>query len=261
MLGVSDLRILADINHTHTALAHRLEHPDDIVGVGLDAEGEVELTTAALWTGHDEQVGKAFAVHTEEGLDTLGLPLLAQRAAAATGDHVEGRGRHPLKAGCIDQDIERVFSAVVNHAPLVDAADPKRRGIHQRHMRQVEGRQELIMKGRPLAAIGVIRLERRRGFRVFDDGIHPRTDLLHDPEIGVELLGDHLLRRERALVLFAFLEVGDLARQKVIIALQRGAPRRDHCQPVAARPRPAGLLRPGLDLLRRGGPLIAHIDG
>ena len=117
------------------------------------------------------------------------------------------------------------------------------------------------MKGRPLAAIGVIGLERGRGFRVFDDRIHPRTDLLHDPKIGVELLGDHLLRRERALVLFAFLEVGHLARQKVIIALQRGAPRRNHRQPVAARPRPAGLLRPGLDFLRRSGPLIAHVDG
>ena len=106
----------------------------------LDAEGEIELPTAALRAGHDEQIGKALAVHTQKGLHTFGLPLFAQRAAAATGDHVEGRGRHPLKAGCIDQHIERVFSTVVNHAPLVDAADPKRRGINQRDMRQVEGR-------------------------------------------------------------------------------------------------------------------------
>ena len=62
-------------------------------------------------------------------------------------------------------------------------------------MRQVEGRQVFVVERRPLAAIRIIGLEGRGGLWILHDGIHARPDLLHDPEIGIELRLDHLLRR------------------------------------------------------------------
>ena len=110
----------------------------------------------------------------------------------------------------------------MHDALLVDPGHAQRRSVDQRHLGQVERRQELVVKSRPLAAIGVVGLERRSRLRVLDDRIDPGADLLHDPEVGVELLLDHLLRRQRSLMLLALLEVRDLARKIVVVALQRG---------------------------------------
>ena len=48
MRGVVDLGLLADVDEASAAIAHRLEHPDDIVGVRLETEREVELPATAL---------------------------------------------------------------------------------------------------------------------------------------------------------------------------------------------------------------------
>ncbi len=109
------------------AVAHRLQHPHDVVAVRVDRIGEVEAAAAALRTGDDEQVRKAVAVQAEKRLRAFRLPLLLQRAAVATGDHVERRRRHPLEAGRVDQHVERIFDAVVHHASFVDA-DARRVG-------------------------------------------------------------------------------------------------------------------------------------
>ena len=45
-LGV--LVLLADVDDAGAALAHRRQHPRDVVAVGVDRVGEVEAAAAAL---------------------------------------------------------------------------------------------------------------------------------------------------------------------------------------------------------------------
>src|SRR5580692_3935420 len=108
MFGVGDLGLFVDVDDAGATLAQCLQHPDDVVGVGFDAAGEIELSATALRAGHDEQVGKSVTVQAEERLDAFGSPLVPQCSATAAGDHVEGRGRHPLKSSRVDQYVERV---------------------------------------------------------------------------------------------------------------------------------------------------------
>ena len=157
--------------------------------------------------------GKPWLCRPRNVLRSFGFPLALQRLAAATGDHVERRRRHPLKAGRIDQHVERVFDAVVHHAVLVDPAHAVRRGIDEVHVRQVEARQVFVVERRALAAVRVVGLQRGRGFRIFDDRVYPRADLFHDAEVGVELLLEQFLGAEHAFVLLALLEIGHAARQ------------------------------------------------
>ncbi len=128
-------------------------------------------------------------------------------------------------------------------------------------MRQVEGRQVLVVERRPLAAVGIVGLERRRDLRVLDDGVHAGADLLHDAEIGVELLQEELLGAEFPFVLLAFLEVGDLAGEVVVVGPHGGAAGRDPGEPGPPGPGPAGFVGPGRTLLIGGGALVAHVDG
>src|SRR5260370_6642531 len=123
MLRIRILQLLADIDDARAALAHGLQHPHDIVTVSVDRVGEVEAAAAALRTGNDEQVGEAVAMQAEERLGSLGLPLLLQGAPAAAGDHVEGRGTHPLEPGRVDQHVEWIFDPFMDDAALVDLAN------------------------------------------------------------------------------------------------------------------------------------------
>ena len=248
-----------DVDHARIALAHGRQHPHDVVAVGLERVGEVEAATTALRARDDEQVREALAVQAEEGLRAFLLPLPLQRAAVAPGDHVERGGRHPLEAGGVDQHVERVLHAVVHHAALVDLAHADGRGVHEVHVRQVERGQVLVVEGRALAAVGVEGLQRRCRLRVLHDRVHARANLLHDAEVGVELLVQQLLHRQRALVLLALLELGDLAGEVVVVGLDGGAAGRDLREARAPCPRPTGLVGPGLDLLLRGGALVAHV--
>ena len=75
----------------------------------------------------------------------------------------------------------------MDDAAFVDLLHALRRGVDQMDVRQVKRRQELIMEGRPLATIGVIRFKSCRGIRVINDLVDPAPDLLHDPKAGVEL--------------------------------------------------------------------------
>ena len=184
----------------------------------LDAAGEIKLPAAALRTGHDEEIGKAVTVQAQERLCAFRLPFFAQGSSALTLYHLKCRCRHPLKPGGVDQNVHRIFLTVMNDPLGVYFADPKRRGVDQRDMGQVERRQEFIMKGRAFAAIGVIGFQRGGGFRVGDGGVHTAADLLHDPEIGVELFFHQLFRGKHAGVLFLDFEIGDLARQKIVVA-------------------------------------------
>ena len=109
------------------------------------------------------------------------------------------------------------------------------------HVGQVERGQVLVVEGGPLAAVGVVRLERLGGGRVVHDGVHPGPDLLHDPEVGVELLLHQFVGRQLAGVLLALFEVIDPAGQVVVIGLDGRAARRDAREPFATGPRPAGL--------------------
>src|SRR5580700_894359 len=120
MLRIRILRLLADIHDACSALPHGLQYPHDIVTVRVDRVGEVEAAAAALRTGDDEQVREAVAMQAEESPGSLGLPLLLQGAAAAAGDHVEGRGTHPLEPGRVDQRVERIFDPLMDHTSLVD---------------------------------------------------------------------------------------------------------------------------------------------
>src|SRR5260370_29327761 len=63
-----------------------------------------------------------------EGLGPLGLPLLIQGAAAAAGDHVEGRDAHPLEPAPVDHHVERIFDPLMDDATLVDLTQAARRG-------------------------------------------------------------------------------------------------------------------------------------
>ena len=81
----------------------------------------------------------------------------------------------------------------MDDSAFVDLLHALRRGVDQMDVRQVKRRQELIMEGRPLATIGVIRFQSCRRIRVINDLVGAPlftdafADLLHDPEAGVEL--------------------------------------------------------------------------
>ncbi len=225
MLRVLLLGRPVDVHDLVPLVAHHAEHPHDVIGVLVDGVGEVEAPAAALRSRHDEQVGEPVAVQSEERLGALPAPLVAQGDAAAPHHHVERGRRHPLEAGGVDQDVEGVLGALVHHAALVDALHAAGRRVHQVHVGQVEGRQVLVVEGRPLAAVGVVGLERLRRLRVFDDRVHPRADLLHDPEVGIELLLDEFLGTQLSRVLLALLEVRDLAGEIIVVRFDRGAAR------------------------------------
>ena len=73
---------------------------------------------------------------------------------------------------------------------------------------------------------------------------------------------DHLLGRQLALVLLALLEVGDLAREVVVVGLDGGAAGRDlgEAGPPAPWPIPARCAQASISSVG-GGPLVAHVDG
>ena len=114
-------------------------------------------------------------------------------------------------------------------------------GIDQVHVRQVEGRQVLVVERRPLASVGVIRLEGGRGLGVLHDGVHASPDLLHDPEVAVELLRQQLLGGDFTLVNLALLEICHLARQVVLVGLEGRAPGGDPGETGPPGPGPARL--------------------
>jgi soluble P-type ATPase len=87
MLRIGLFRILAHIHNRRPALAHGLEHPDDIVGMRLNAEREVELTAPALRARHDEHVRKAGHHQPKVGPRPAG-PFFAHRMAVAAC-HIE----------------------------------------------------------------------------------------------------------------------------------------------------------------------------
>src|SRR5260370_10216393 len=122
-------RLLAATDDARAALSHGRQQPREIVSVRVDRVGEVEAATAALRTGDDQQVGEAVAMQAEERLSPLGFPLLLEGAAAAAGDHVEGRGAHPLEPGRVDQHVERIFDPLMDSAALVDLAYAARCGV------------------------------------------------------------------------------------------------------------------------------------
>src|SRR5579885_2193641 len=260
MLRVLIFRLLADIDDQPAALPHRLEHPHDVVAVRVDRVGEVKAPAASLRAGDDEQIGEAAGMQAEERPGAFGFPLLFQGAPAAAGDLVEGRGAHPLEAGRVDQYIERIFDTLVHYAALIDLAHAERRGIDQMDVRQIKGRQVFVVKGRPLASIGIVRLQRGRRFRILDDRIHPRPDLLHDAEVGIELLLDQLLRGELAFIFSGLPEVLDLAGQIVVVGLDGGAAGRYLREASTPRAGPSRLPGPGLPLLVGRRALVAHID-
>ena len=261
MVRVRLLRFLFHVDDLVALFAHGLEQPHHVVGVGVDGVGEVEAAAATLRSGDDEQVREALTVQSKESTGALGLPLLAERTAVAADDHVKRRGRHPLEAGGVDQDVERIFLAVVHDPASIDLADAHRGGVNQVHVGFVERGQVLVVEGRTLAPIGVVGLEGLGGLLVGHDGIDPGADLLHDPEVRLELLLDQLLGREATRMLLALLEVVDDAREVVVVGLDGGTTLGDASKASPPRTGPTLLLLPGLDLFLGRGPLVAGVDG
>ena len=91
--------------------------------------------------------------------------------------------------------------------------------------------------------------------------VSTRADLLHDPEVRVELLLDQLLRGQLALVLLALPVVRNASSEVVVVGLDRRPALGDLGKPSAPSSRPAGLVRPSVALRVRRLPLIAHVDG
>jgi hypothetical protein len=81
----------------------------------------------------------------------------------------------------------------VDDAALVDLLHADGGGVDEGDVGAVERREVLVVERRPLAAVRVVGLERLGRLRVLDDRVDPRPDLLHDPEVAVELLGHQLL--------------------------------------------------------------------
>src|SRR5262249_18530841 len=152
-------RLFADINNAVTPLAHSLHHPYEIVSVRVDDVGEVEAAAPALRAGDDEQIGKTAGMQAEKSPGSFGFPLVRKSTAAATLNPIEGGGSHPLKSGRVDQYVERIFDAFMDDAALVDLAYAARGGVDQMDVWQIEGRQILIVEGRPFASIRVVGLQ------------------------------------------------------------------------------------------------------
>src|SRR6266851_1805806 len=204
MLRVRLFRLLADIDDACAAISHRLQHPYEIVSVRVDHVGEVEAAAASLGTGDDKQVGEAAVMQAEERFGSLGLPLVLQGTAAAAADPVEGGGAHPLESGRVNQHVERIFDPLMDDAALVDLGDAPWRSVDQMDVRQVERQQVFVVESGPLAAIRVVGLQRRRRLRVLDDRVHPRSNLLHEAEAGIELLLHQLLPGQLTVVFPGF---------------------------------------------------------
>src|SRR3954452_1866177 len=115
--------------------------------MALQAAGEVELRTAALRAGHNEQVRETIGVKPQKRADAAFLPLLPQRLAITANNHIEATCCHPLKASRVNQDVEWIFNAVMHHAVFRNLLHAQRRGVDQVHVWQVEGWQVFVMEG------------------------------------------------------------------------------------------------------------------
>ena len=104
----------------------------------LTNTGEIKLSTTTLGTRHDQQVGKSRTVHTEESFRTFFFPFRIQSSATGTRHHVKGRGFHPLKTGCVNKRINRVFNAIMDHASFVNFAHTGRCRINQVNIRSIK---------------------------------------------------------------------------------------------------------------------------
>jgi len=223
VVGIPFFRVRGDVDDGMSPVSHGGQHPDDVVGMLLDGVGEIEASATALGTGHDEQVGEPLAVEAKEGFAAFGLPLFAEGHAPSTPDHVERRGSHPIEASGVDQHIERVFGAIVDDASFVDLLDTAGCRVDQVHVGLIERRQILVVERRPLAPVGVIRLEGLGSRWVVDDFIDSSSDLFHDPKVRVELLLHQLGLGEFLAVLFSgLLEIVGFAGQIVLVGLDCG---------------------------------------
>src|SRR4029077_4996620 len=96
-------------------------------------------------------------------------------------------------------------------------------GFDQMDVWQVERGEVFVVESRPFAAIRVVRLPRRPRLRVLDDRVDARPDLLHDAEVGIELLLGQLLRGQLTVVFPWLLDVLNLAREIIVVGLDGSA--------------------------------------
>src|ERR1700712_2817984 len=118
-------------------------------------------------------VGKAVAVETVERAGAV-RPMLGQRLAAASIDLVAGPpsiGRANLEAGCEDDAVYLVSHTVEHQPGFSNPIDAAAKGVHQLHVRPVEGRQVVIVEGWPLAELAIPGLQRCRRHRVMNGRI------------------------------------------------------------------------------------------
>ena len=116
------------------------------------------------------------------------------------------------------------------------------------------------MEGWPFTAIGVIGFQCGSGFGIFNDGINPCPDLLHNSKVGIKLFLHQLFGGKLCIVLFANFEILYLARQKVIIGFHRRATRGYFGKSASSGDSPAGFLRPSLFFFLGSLTLIADIN-
>jgi hypothetical protein len=105
VLGILVLRLAANVDDRLATVAHRLEHPHDVVAMGVDRVRKVEAAATTLGASDDKEVREALRVETEKGLGALGVPRLLDTAAVTANRRVEQSARHPLEPGRIDQHI------------------------------------------------------------------------------------------------------------------------------------------------------------
>src|SRR5581483_2285562 len=163
-------RLLRYLQRAYLALARLLDQVGDVPALLFQHMREVGAE-ADLRHADDEAVGEAARLHAEQGANAV-LPLLRERLAAAAVDVVAGapfQRRAPLEAAGEDDAVNLVLDAVRHDAALGDPLDAAAIGIHQRHVRAVEGRQVFVVEAGPLAELAVVWLQRLGRLRVSHD--------------------------------------------------------------------------------------------
>ena len=233
------LRVRHDVDCLIAILAGVVDAPGDVITLGLQHVGEVELKRRLI-PAHDEHVRITLGVNAHQRAHTIAI-LVVQLNAIPANDLVVNACLLHFKTRGVNQYIDLVLFAIKHRAIRGDLGDAFAMRIDEMHIGAVVGGQVLIVKTRPLAHEHVPGLQRICGRFVFDDFIDPRMNAHHVIDVAVFLTTDFFVSRHGGEFRF-------LLRRELRFGQRTSAPRRLPTRFQFARP------------IRICGPIVTHID-
>ena len=116
-----------NVNGPIAVAAHIVDASGDVVALGLEHVGQVELKRR-LVAAHDEQVRIALGVDAEQGTDA-GAVFVGQVEAVHSPNLVVDAGLLDLKAGGVDEQVKGVLFALKDRSLGCELGDALAMGI------------------------------------------------------------------------------------------------------------------------------------